>query len=172
MSAADGKRRYICSSCGALACGVPIFRGMVGDEHGRRLWAAAAGAAGEQHTGPCAFCSIEMKPAPAERGRTWICVNCEMVWLDKEALAGLETPATASEVPAEETVTRCENCGAPLVHTWDEKCEYCGAALGAPEKVVVIETDAGDAPSHESGWRKAGELIGGIVEGMRGPHAL
>jgi Zn-finger nucleic acid-binding protein len=172
VGATQGKRRYVCTSCGGLLCGVAVFREIAGAEHGQRLWAAAVEAGPAGNTGPCPFCSAEMRASPHEQGRVWICMTCEMAWVDKVALGALMPQGASAPVAAETTVTRCPNCGAPLEHSWDEQCAYCGAALEAPTKVVVVDRDSGMPPEHESGWHEAGEVIGGIIEGMRRPHAF
>ncbi len=125
-----GKRFYVCPSCGGVMAGVAVFREMVGQQVGHQLWSHALedepGAAG----GPCPFCGALMRPAPVNNGRVWVCKTCEMAWLDKPALTGLTTGAGPRvEVATGESVPRCENCGAPLLHSWDTRCTYCLAPI-------------------------------------------
>ncbi len=176
MSATTGRRRYSCTACGALLCGIAVLRSLIGDQPAQHIWTAADDTQQTDDTGRCAFCFNHMRPSPTEDGRMWICKTCEVVWLDKEALAALPSETAArSGLTAENLVSHCENCGAPIEHSWDEQCEYCGAALSPPTKVVVVEnsTDqlAGTGPGagRRSGWHIAGEVIGGIVEGMTKP---
>ncbi len=85
-----------------------------------------------------------MGPKTVPVGTAAICRACEVVWLDKQAAGSL--PVRNSDAQGQPTLetqtqtqsTRCQQCGAPVGHTWDERCLYCGAAIHAPTKVVVL----------------------------------
>jgi hypothetical protein len=87
-----------------------------------------------------------MQPKTVPVGKAAICKACEVVWLDKPAVSSLPVTATTpSDQPTLETQSfHCQQCGAPVLHSWDERCQYCGAALHAPTQVVVLENDLPD----------------------------
>jgi hypothetical protein len=84
-----------------------------------------------------------MEPKTVPTGTAAVCRACEVVWLDKQAASSL--PVRNSHAQGQPTLetqaqsARCEQCGAPIAHTWDERCQYCGAAIHAPTKVVVLQ---------------------------------
>jgi len=63
---------------------------------------------------------------------------------------------------------RCPQCGAPVSHSWDEKCQYCGAGLHAPVKVVVLPgaiTGEGPGPGHYGQPTVLGEVLRTFLHG-------
>lgn len=137
-----GKRYYSCPSCGGVCAGIAIFREIVGQQVGHQLWAEALQVEDGSGTGPCPFCQAAMKPAPVENGRVWACKTCEMAWLDRPALVAMTTGSGPRlEVGTEESVPRCENCGAPLLHSWDKHCTYCLAPIVQRTKFEVKGVD-------------------------------
>ncbi len=157
-----------------MLCGIAVLRHMIGVQPASTIWEQGYFAEDVQPEGPCVFCSNPMRPCPAEHGQVWICKACEMVWLDKDALAAMpaagRTGVPAAAVVAAQGQMHCENCGAPVEHTWDETCPYCGAALKAPTQVVVLNDSTTDRLEqqfhHEKAWKIAGEILGGGVSGL------
>jgi hypothetical protein len=100
-------------------------------------------------------------------GSAAICKPCEVVWLDKAAVSSLPAkesaptgqPALATETP------HCGQCGAPIAHTWDERCPYCGAAIHAPTQVVLFPTAL---PEEHTDWerRRRGGLLSGVLDAL------
>jgi len=139
----QGFRQYACDSCGAVVIGIAALRQLCGPA-GQHIWTAEPAPEGSTHVGRCPFCPSQMEPRAVPVGKAAICKTCEVVWLDKPALSSLAVTATTPPgQPTLETeatqALHCEQCGAPVLHTWDERCQYCGAALHAPTQVVVLE---------------------------------
>jgi Zn-finger nucleic acid-binding protein len=165
ISTTAGKRRYLCAACGGVVCGMAVLRDFAGAEPAQHLWTSAivSDADGEER---CPFCFAHMHTAGVEHGHAAICKTCEMVWLDKDALSTM-TPGTSAQQgqAAADGVSKCPNCGAPVAHSWDEKCTYCGAALSPATKVIVIEGDPAETraryagPGHLSGWELAADVV-------------
>jgi Zn-finger nucleic acid-binding protein len=124
-----GARSYGCPACGGVLLGIAPFRQLVGQRLGHQLWVEAMEVEQVTGTGPCSFCGAPMKPAPVENGRVWACKTCEMAFLDEAALTGFRSGGLRVEVATGESVPRCENCGAPLLHSWDTRCTYCLAPI-------------------------------------------
>jgi hypothetical protein len=135
----SGLRQYVCASCGGTVLTIAVLR-QLGGTLADHLWteAPAAGPAGSDAR--CPFCSRPMQPKTIPAGCAAMCKGCETVWLDKQAVQSLpdeaaqpgQRPTLASEA------LKCPQCGAPIANSWDEKCQYCGAALHAPTQVVVL----------------------------------
>jgi hypothetical protein len=145
ISVVEGKRRYLCTGCGGLLCGVAVLKELAGAEHGQHLWSAAIEAEQPGETGPCPFCKANMKATPLEHGRLWICVTCEMAWVDRTALGALRPDGSGLPVYSATIVAHCGNCGAPVEHSWDEQCPYCGAALETSSDVTA-DSGGGEPP--------------------------
>jgi hypothetical protein len=108
-----------------------------------------------------------------ENGAAAICKGCEVVWLDKAAVTSLPAKETApADRPALATGTpHCEQCGAPIAHTWDERCPYCGSAIHAPTQVVLFPTELpGEPPDWEH--RERGGLLSGVLDALSGDGNL
>ena len=137
----EGFRQYVCDSCGGVVIGIAVLRQLCGPA-GQHIWTAERAPAGSADAGRCPFCLSPMQPKAVPTGKAAICRVCEVVWLDKPAVSSLPvTNTTPADQPTLETqALHCQQCGAPVVHTWDERCQYCGAALHAPTQVVVLES--------------------------------
>jgi hypothetical protein len=98
-------------------------------------------------------------------GSAAICKACEVVWLDKAAVSSLPAKdATPTGHPTLATETpHCEQCGAPIAHTWDESCPYCGAAIHAPTQVVLFPTEL---PGEHGEHGRRGGLLSGVLDAL------
>ena len=140
MGQVQGFRQYVCPVCGGLVVGIAVLRQLSG-EAGQRIWTAEP-SAGTMAAATCPFCRTKMTPKAVPTGNAATCRVCEVVWLDKQAASSLSVRET--DAPSQATLetqseaARCQQCGAPVLHTWDERCQYCGAALHAPTQVVVL----------------------------------
>jgi Zn-finger nucleic acid-binding protein len=157
----DGFRQYLCTSCGGAVIGIAVLRQVSGAA--QHIWTAEpVPGAGPVH---CPFCSAEMESRATPTGSAAICKACEVVWLDKAAVSSLpakDAPTTSQATLATET-PHCEQCGAPIAHTWDESCPYCGAAIHAPMKVVLFPSERpGEHPIREHSGR--GGLLAGLLD--------
>jgi DNA-directed RNA polymerase subunit M/transcription elongation factor TFIIS len=139
----EGLRQYVCDCCAGVVIGIAVLRQLAGPV-GQHIWTAEALPGVGVSAGRCPFCSSPMVPKPGpSAGTAAICKGCEVVWLDKTAVSSLPVRTTASpdQTTLETETPRCGQCGAPILHTWDEQCQYCGAAIHAPTKVVLLESD-------------------------------
>ena len=140
MGQVQGFRQYVCPLCGGVVVGIAVLRQLSG-EAGQHIWTAEP-SAGTMAAATCPFCRAKMTPKALATGSAATCRACEVVWLDKQAASSLPVrEANASYQGTLETqseAARCQQCGAPVLHTWDERCQYCGAALHAPTQVVVL----------------------------------
>lgn len=149
MGQVQGFRQYVCPVCGGVIVGVAVLRQLSG-EAGQRIWTAEP-SAGPMTAATCPFCSTKMTPKTLPNGKAATCRVCEVVWLDKQAASSL--PVREANAPSQGTLetqseaARCQQCGAPVLHTWDERCQYCGAALRAPTQVVVLRESAANGSS-------------------------
>ena len=156
MRSLDGSREYVCSSCGGVVIGIAVLRRVSG-EIAEHIWTAeTTSAASPLH---CPFCSRDMQNKPVPTGCAAICKLCEVVWLDKVALGAL--PAKDSAPSGQTTVAslaaqtlHCEQCGAPIANSLDERCQYCGAAIHAPTKVILFPTEL---PGDHANWERRGQ---------------
>jgi len=169
MAIADGKRRYGCSSCNAVLCGVAVFRGLVGDEAVQHLWSdnlisdpPGTSAVTGDRSGHCPFCFGVMKRSQVPSGRAMVCRICEMIWIDPAALACLPIVDLQRGPRIQDLIPRCGNCGAAIEHSWDESCKFCGATVVAPTKVLVIPSPSGGGVG--DGWRIVGKVLGGLFD--------
>jgi Zn-finger nucleic acid-binding protein len=160
----DGFRQYLCTSCGGAVIGIAVLRQV--SSAAQHIWTAEPAPAASQAR--CPFCSAAMESRATQIGCAAICKLCEVVWLDKAAVSSLPAkdavstgqPTLATETP------HCEQCGAPIAHTWDERCPYCGAAIHAPTQVVLFPTELrGD---HDADWgpRRRGGLLSGVLDAL------
>jgi uncharacterized paraquat-inducible protein A len=161
----EGMREYVCAGCGGTVLTVAALRQLEGAlaEH---LWTEPAAPTGsDQH---CPFCTRVMEPKALPAGSAATCKGCQSIWLDKQAVDALPAKQVPTGGPslASETM-RCPQCGAPVAHTWDEKCQFCGSALQAPTKVVIMpESLPGDVPTGREPWRlgRSPSILGSVVE--------
>ena len=162
----DGFRRYVCEGCGGVVIGIAVLRQLSGPA-GQHIWTAEPAPVPPAGLGPCPFCATSMEPKTVPTGTAAVCRPCEVVWLDKQAASSL--PVRNGDVQDQPTLetqaqsARCEQCGAPIAHTWDERCQYCGAAIHAPTKVVVLQ---GAVPEDEA-TRNGSSHNGRFSEVMR-----
>jgi Zn-finger nucleic acid-binding protein len=120
---------------------VAVLRQLEGDL-ASHVWTEPASTAGEGQA-RCPFCSQAMQPKALPAGTAGgaaICRACEAVWLDHQAVQSLPDHAAAPgpQPTLASQSLKCPECGAPLANSWDEKCQFCGAALHAPTRVVVL----------------------------------
>ncbi len=159
----QGLRQYVCPACGGIVVGIAVLRQLSG-EVGQHIWTAEPYADVAASTTNCPFCSTQMTQKAMQVGRAATCRACEVVWLDQQAASSL--PVRASDAQSQLTfetqseAARCQQCGAPVLHTWDERCQYCGASLNAPTQVVVLHDGAGGSPG--------GESRDGVANGRKG----
>lgn len=133
----DGCRCYTCRSCGGMVVGVAVLRGLLAPGVAQRLWTAEA-AASSTVAIRCPFCSRLMTPRSVDEGRAGVCRPCEMVWLDRAALTRLPASPRPQAAPLSTSEVTCPKCGAPVLHSWEERCAYCGAVLVSPTRVLVL----------------------------------
>jgi rubrerythrin len=159
----DGFRQYLCTSCGGAVIGIAVLRQV--STAAQQIWT------GEPAPGAspalCPFCSVAMESRAMQIGSAAICKPCEVVWLDKAAASSLPAKETASPghaALATET-PHCGQCGAPIAHTWDESCPYCGASIHAPTQVVLFPTEL---PGEHADWehRRRGGLLSGVLDAL------
>lgn len=109
----------------------------------------------------------------AAEGKVWACKTCEMAFLDTAALAAIHPQAGAAAdaapgIDADAGVAKCPNCGAPVSHTWDEACAFCGAALHPATKVVILGGEPSDYADRSAGppsvFRAAARILGDIAD--------
>ncbi len=147
----DGLRQYVCASCGGTVMTIAVLRQLEGSmaDHVWTEEPAAPPGAGDAR---CPFCSRPMQPKAIAAGSAATCRACESVWLDKEAVGSLPDKATPKgpEPTLASRSLKCPQCGAPIANSWDEKCQFCGAALHAPTQVVVLPTSL--PGETEPGW--------------------
>jgi Zn-finger nucleic acid-binding protein len=161
MGQVEGFRQYVCAGCGGVVIGIAVLRQLSGPL-GQHIWTAepvapSPGTAATPVT--CPFCSTAMTLKAVSAGSAATCRACEIVWLDQQAAGSLPVRAagpqgqptleTQPTLATQSQAARCQQCGAPVLHTWDERCQYCGAALHAPTQVVVLQSDA---PEEENSW--------------------
>jgi hypothetical protein len=108
-----------------------------------------------------------MESRAMQIGSAAICKACEVVWLDKAAVSSLparDVASTGQPTLATET-PHCQQCGAPIAHTWDEQCPYCGAAIHAPTQVVLFPTELS---GEQANWehRRPGGLLSGVLDAL------
>jgi hypothetical protein len=102
-----------------------------------------------------------MQPKAVANGTAALCRSCEAVWLDKEAASSVAVkaePPTEQPTLSSETL-RCPQCGAPLANSWDETCQYCGAAIHAPTQVVMVPMDNPDDGQRERERARDGSRV-------------
>jgi Zn-finger nucleic acid-binding protein len=155
----DGFRQYLCTTCGGAVIGTAVLRQV--SSAAQHIWTAepAPGASPVR----CPFCLAAMESRTVQSGSAAICKPCEVVWLDKAAVSSLpakETGPVGHGTLATET-PHCEQCGAPIANSWDERCAYCGAAVHAPTQVVLLPTEV---PRNHPDWGRGG--LGGLLSGV------
>jgi len=177
MGQVEGFRQYVCAGCGSVVIGIAVLRQLSG-QLGQHIWTAepveptpatpatsatSATAATPSKPVTCPFCSTTMTLKAVATGSAATCRACEVVWLDQVAASSLpvrtDGPQGQPTLETQSEAARCQQCGAPVLHTWDERCQYCGAALHAPTQVVVLQSAA---PEKENSWDR----------GVTGRHGL
>ncbi len=171
MGRVEGFRQYACDSCGSVVIGIAVIRQLAGAV-GQHIWTAEPLPPAAEGRRRCPFCQAGMESKTVTTGAAAICRADEVVWLDKLAASSL--PVTKAEVEDQPTLenqghaARCQQCGAPLQHSWDERCPYCGAAVQAPTKVVVLTSGASD--NHEAGDNSGRHgLLGEVINILSRP---
>lgn len=175
MSAVQGKREYVCAGCAGVVLTIAALRQLAPDE-ARALWTeepeavggpaaagktgAAAGEDGAADAGPahCPFCGHEMQAKAVAAGQAALCRPCEAVWLDNQATHSVQVRDAGPQPDLSSETLRCPQCGAPVASSSAENCQYCGASLHAPVKVVVLPQD------EPGGWGARGRSGGVVTE--------
>ena len=167
VNRAVNSREYVCSQCGGAVAGVAVFRHLLGDYQVGEIWNGEPASAGEDAKPPrCGFCFAPMEPRTVETGHAAICKTCQVIWLDKPALETLSTSVDTQSL-ADVGVTKCSNCGAPIMSPLAEKCGHCGAALEVAPVVVAAPAPAGsgtdwDQVGHAAHW--FARAVGGLLD--------
>src|SRR5579859_3155930 len=138
-SAGASGLRFQCPSCHGAVVAIAVFRRVLSDGVGTRVW---VGSADQPQIGlPCGFCSRVMRPTPvAESGSVLatveICRVCEVVWVPADQASLLPVP-TPTSLAASAPPDRCPYCGAPFEATADGSCPYCHRSV-VPAQIVVL----------------------------------
>jgi DNA-directed RNA polymerase subunit RPC12/RpoP len=169
VNSTGGYRRYGCSGCGAIVCGLAVLKHVTSEQVGKQIWANAMNSAEPEGGtgGYCPFCHNRMIASPVDAGRIGICRFCEMVFADRTAQQQMPASGAVTMLSDETVVQKCSNCGAVIDDTSGEKCSYCGALLQVREKVAVLPAPPVQRRPQTRGGkiaRIAGEVIGGILE--------
>ena len=159
----DGFRQYLCTACGGAVIGIAVLRQV--SNAAQHIWTAdpAPGASPVR----CPFCSGAMESRAMQNGSAAICKACEVVWLDKAAVSSLPAKETAppGHLALATETPHCQQCGAPIAHTWDEQCPYCGAAIHAPTQVVLFPTEL-PGEQADQGVGRRGALLSGVLDAL------
>jgi DNA-directed RNA polymerase subunit RPC12/RpoP len=151
----NGLRQYVCASCGGTVLTVAVLRQLVGSL-ASQVWTEPPSSAPDDRQARCPFCSQPMQPkalASGYAGCAAICRACETVWLDNQAVHSLPDKAASREPTLASQSLKCPQCGAPIANSWEEKCQFCGAAIHAPVQVVVLPTSLpGEAEQDQGPW--------------------
>jgi Zn-finger nucleic acid-binding protein len=146
------KRACVCQGCGGVVIMIAPLRQIEG-QLAQRLWTAPMRPEAGRRL-PCPYCGGVMEDKAAATGEVARCLPCEALWLDKAAFGTL--PAPPGPVPLGLEELKCPECGAPLGSSGAERCRYCGAALKAPVKVVVVPQQEGGGPGAVGGGAGTG----------------
>jgi Zn-finger nucleic acid-binding protein len=171
----EGFRQYGCSECGGVVIGTAVLRQLAGPA-GQHIWTAEPAPSGASPL-RCPFCSQQMEGKTIPAGNAATCKVCEVVWLDKQAVSALPVHAPAPDgqpsLESEAQAARCEQCGAPIANSWDEHCRYCGAAIHAPTKVVVLPSGSPADPLRREdeswGGKARPGLFGDVIRALGRP---
>ena len=139
VSPVEGFRHYVCASCGGTVITIAALR-QLSRSTAQQLWNEEPAASGGTAPVRCPFCVLAMQPKAVPTGTAATCRACEAVWLSKEATEAtqVKAPAAGDQPTLSSETLRCPQCGAPVSNSWDETCQYCGAGLHAPVKVVIL----------------------------------
>jgi Zn-finger nucleic acid-binding protein len=170
VSPVEGLRQYVCASCEGSVITIPALR-QLASSFAMQIWNEGPSAPGDWR-GHCPFCAQEMQPKAVATGQAALCRPCEAVWLDKDAVRAVhvKAPAPDDQPTLGSETLRCPQCGAPVSNSWDETCQYCGAGLHAPVKVVVVPEEVpGDwRYGNRSGTGSlVGDVLGEVFRGWR-----
>lgn len=169
VSSIEGKREYLCTACGGVVLTVAALRQLAAAT-AQHIWTEGPSQVNGTGQARCPFCSRTMQPKAVDVGAAAVCRPCEAVWLDKTAAAHVTVerePAPGGPTLVSDAL-RCPECGAPLANSAQESCQYCGASLHVPTKVVVLpEGTPGDMGSGSGTGRlgMVGEVLGTILNG-------
>ena len=169
--AGGGGRQYQCDGCGSTVAGIAVFHHVLGDAVANGVWSSAEPGPGDGSPGACdpvvcAFCFAPMHLRTPKAGRAAICRTCQVMWLDREAMEALSQEAPPRPRP-EMGVVRCDNCGAAVPSSLDERCRYCGSAFVLAPPVIVAPVPA---QRDDLGWGALGTTgsLGASVGGWLG----
>jgi hypothetical protein len=162
VGTAGGGRQYRCDGCGSTVAGIAVFHHVLGDAVANAVWSGDEPDPGEVSPVVCGFCFASMHLRQTTVGRAAICRTCQVMWLDREAME-----ASSRDAPPrprlEMGVVRCDNCGAAVPSSLDERCRYCGKAFVLAPPVIVAAM-----PAHhdEFEWGAVGTLGGWIARAV------
>jgi DNA-directed RNA polymerase subunit M/transcription elongation factor TFIIS len=162
VGAGGGGRQYHCDGCGSTVAGIAVFHHVLGDGVANAVWSGEEPEPGEASPVVCGFCFGAMHPRQPKAGRAAICRTCQVMWLDREAMEALSEEAPPRP-RLEMDVVRCDNCGAAVPSSLDERCRYCGSAFVLAPPVIVAPAPAqrGDLE-----WGALGTLGGWLARAV------
>ena len=171
VSPVEGLRHYVCTSCGGCVITIAALRQLAANV-AQGIWTGPPAPPAGTSPARCPFCSRPMEHKQVPSGTGAVCRPCESIWLDQQAAEAVTVKpvVTAGQPTLASEALRCQECGAPLTNTWEEKCQYCGAAVHAPTQVVLLPVSdaAGEDweteprhPGQRSLLSDIGHLLGG-----------
>jgi len=154
-SAGASGLRFQCPSCHGVVIAIAVFRRVLSDGIGVRVWVASAG---EPQSGLlCGFCGRVMRPTPVPDAESRlatveVCRVCEAVWVPADQAALLPVP-TSTSLATSAVPDRCPYCGAPYEATPDGSCPYCHRSV-VPSQVVIVAGpgDSTDWGAQDVNW--------------------
>lgn len=154
VSPVEGLRHYVCTSCGGTVITIAALRQLAAP-FAQEIWTGPEAPPAGAGPARCPFCSRPMEPKQVPAGAGAVCRPCEAIWLDKQAADAVTVKpvaAPAGQPTLSSEALRCQECGAPLTNSWEEKCPYCGAAVHAPTQVVLLPVPAGPGEGPAEDW--------------------
>ena len=160
----EGFRHYVCASCGGAVITIAALR-QLARATAQQIWTEGPADPVGKEQARCPFCTLGMQPRAVPAGTAAICRGCEAVWLSIDAAEAIQvkTPPAGDQPTLSSETLRCPQCGAPVSNSWDETCQYCGAGLHAPVKVVVVPEGAHAGAYGQPGV--LGEVLGAFLHG-------